>query len=486
VNENWPTGVIAAGSDPDVFAASLAEFGKLDVTQAVHLLSMAGDIVFALNSEGIILDRVVASRELPDADVKTWPGKAFADVATIESRAKIKDMIRDALNDRPARWRQINHPTHTGIDIPVRYALVKVGEEGHIVAVGRDMTPIAVMQQRLVSAELAIEQDYTRLRNAEARYRLMMQVTAEAFFIVDGRTGRITDTNPAAADLLNKPLKRLLGSVFVDAFSGSDAEKVTVMIGALASIGQVDNIALTLDGDRQAMASATVLREDNAVYYVIRLFPLTAGSGGTVVPRAKAQTLSAIDVIPDAFVITDMERRILAVNPAFLELAQLGSEAQTVGEPLDRWLGRVGVDMSLLFTSLSDNGVVRQFSTVMRGQFGTVEDVEVSGGTAREGTTPIVGFVIRRVLRPSTFQDQTKPSLMRSVDEMMKLVGKVPLKDIVRETTDIIERLCIEAALQLNNDNRASSADMLGLSRQSFYVKLHRFGISERRQFDQD
>ena len=63
---------------------------------------------------------------------------------------------------------------------------------------------------------------------------------------------------------------------------------------------------------------------------------------------------------------------------------------------------------------------------------------------------------------------------------MTKLVGKVPLKDLVREATDIIERLCIEAALQLNDNNRASTADMLGLSRQSLYVKLHRYGIEDK------
>jgi DNA-binding NtrC family response regulator len=58
----------------------------------------------------------------------------------------------------------------------------------------------------------------------------------------------------------------------------------------------------------------------------------------------------------------------------------------------------------------------------------------------------------------------------------------VPLKDIVRETADVIERLCIEAALKLTGDNRASAAEMLGLSRQSLYVKLHRYGMGEREQ----
>jgi DNA-binding NtrC family response regulator len=62
---------------------------------------------------------------------------------------------------------------------------------------------------------------------------------------------------------------------------------------------------------------------------------------------------------------------------------------------------------------------------------------------------------------------------------MTELVGRLPLKDIVRETTDLIEQLCIEAALQLTGDNRASAAEMLGLSRQSLYIKLRRFGIGD-------
>ena len=62
---------------------------------------------------------------------------------------------------------------------------------------------------------------------------------------------------------------------------------------------------------------------------------------------------------------------------------------------------------------------------------------------------------------------------------MTDLVGRVPLKDIVRETTDLIEQLCIEAALNLTGDNRASAAEMLGLSRQSLYVKLRRFGMGD-------
>ena len=55
----------------------------------------------------------------------------------------------------------------------------------------------------------------------------------------------------------------------------------------------------------------------------------------------------------------------------------------------------------------------------------------------------------------------------------------MPLKELVREATDVIEKLAIEAALELTNNNRASAAEMLGLSRQSLYVKLRRYGIGD-------
>ena len=53
------------------------------------------------------------------------------------------------------------------------------------------------------------------------------------------------------------------------------------------------------------------------------------------------------------------------------------------------------------------------------------------------------------------------------------------MRDLVRESTDLIEKLCIEAALELSGDNRASAAEMLGLSRQSLYVKMRRFGLGD-------
>ena len=72
-----------------------------------------------------------------------------------------------------------------------------------------------------------------------------------------------------------------------------------------------------------------------------------------------------------------------------------------------------------------------------------------------------------------------QPKLARSASELTELVGRVPMKDIVSETSDLIEQLCIETALQMTNDNRALAAQFLGLSRQNLYVKLRCYGIGD-------
>jgi transcriptional regulator PpsR len=133
----------------------------------------------------------------------------------------------------------------------------------------------------------------------------------------------------------------------------------------------------------------------------------------------------------------------------------------------------------VLLAQLRDHGSVRMFVTTLRGATGSSADVEISA-VAMPGTEPpCYGFTVRDIGPRVNAAQRTAPPLTRSVEQLTELVGRVPLKGIVRETSEIIERLCIEAALELTNDNRASAAEMLGLSRQSLYVKLRRYGLGD-------
>ena len=207
----------------------------------------------------------------------------------------------------------------------------------------------------------------------------------------------------------------------------------------------------------------------------MRLSPADAGAAP---PEEAGPDLRAVvERIPDAFLVTDAAMTILTANIAFLDLAGLGTPAQAAGRPLAEFLGRAGLERNLLLDALRENGSVRNFRTLLRSDYGEAQDVEVSAAAAPNGEETVFGFTIRNVDRRLNERPHAAPELRRSVEQLTELVGRMTLKDLVRETTDLVERLCIEAALELTKNNRASAAEVLGLSRQSLYSKLHRFGL---------
>lgn len=452
-----------------------------DPAQLATILSTAADVTVLLTADGVICDQVIAGPQMPSQLFVGWPGKSLSETVTVESRTKIDQLISDVGNGLPSRWRQVNHPMRDGQDMPISYSALQAGPNGHIIAVGRDMSSFSAMQRRLLATEQAIEQEYQRLRNSETRFRVLLQSASDAILIVDSKSGRLTECNQSAANLLSRPLKRLQGALLEDVFAEGDWPSVKSALETLRMSGRADDVVLGPGGSQQqAVLTFSMFRQDGAGYYLLRMVPHAVGTSAVVLPRAQSKVVKIISEMPDGFIVTDPDLHILTANAAFLEFAQLASEEQARGVSLERWLGRQGVDLALMANRLREKGDVRNFHTIVRGQFGTIEDVVVSAVAVTEGETPCFGFTLHPTGRMTLDgNDNKKPdkALLRSVDEFTRLVGKLPLKELVRESTDLIERLCIEAALQMNGDNRANAAEMLGLSRQSLYMKLHRYGI---------
>ena len=160
-------------------------------------------------------------------------------------------------------------------------------------------------------------------------------------------------------------------------------------------------------------------------------------------------------------------------------MSQLRNEAQAQGQSLDKWLGRPGVDLGVLLNNLRQHGSVRLFSTTLRDEFGAEIEVEISAGAVINGGEPCYGFAIRGISRRIAPQVTNARAFPKSLEQIIELIGRVSLKELVREATDVIERLSIEAALTMTGDNRASAAEVLGVSRQSLYVKMRRHGLLE-------
>ncbi len=454
---------------------ALAEtVSHLESAVAAQLLAATADVTLILDSNSVIESVTIGEAEPAGQKYAAWIGQAWVDTVTIESRPKIEAIMQTALEAGPPKWRQVNHPSPEGVDLPVRYFAVKAGQGDKVVAVGRDLRAAAQMQQRLLDTQYAMEREFARLRKLETRYRLLFQVSAEAVLIVNTRTHKVVESNPAAAEIFDATPRQLVGKPFPDMFAPDFQETVqTVMAG-----GRVEGLRVRLeDGNRQCLLSASVFRQDGVPFLLARLI-LEDEATPERLSRTGARCLEVIENLPEGFVVADSKLNILSANSAFLEMAQLATSDQAHGQPLSSFIGRTQVDLNVLVSNVRQHGSVRQFKTVMRDSYGSSLDTEISAVYTPGGDLPCFGFTIR-ALNLDTQATPIPGDLPRSVEQLTKLVGRVSLKEIVRDTTDLIERLCIEAALELTQENRASAAEMLGLSRQGLYAKLRRYNIVE-------
>jgi transcriptional regulator PpsR len=458
-------------------ARSIDAMGPLD---AASVISAASDIALVVDKDGVIEDVSAALDNMPADGAHRWIGRPWVDVVTPESRTKVQTLLQEAGRVGPRRWRHVNHPFGAGGDFPVMYSTVTLGRQGRVLAMGRDMRGLAQLQQRLVDAQHVLERDYWRLRNVETRYRLLFDMAAEAILIIDAAGGKVVEANPAAKDMLGLPAKRLVGQPFPLGLPERAQREVTALLGRVRASGRSEELAVRLAAPRRTelLITASVFTQDDKPWFLVRLRTRTAGAElpATGRPAALARV---VEQLPDGFLVTDTDGRVLLANAAFVDLTQLATEEQVLGESVERWLGRPGVDLNVMLATLRQQGALRLFNTVLHGEHGAEVEVEISGVALPDADPPCLGFSVRHIGRRLGADVRAGKSTPRSVEQLTQLVGRMPLKDLVRESTELIEQLCIEAALQLTQGNRASAAEMLGLSRQSLYVKLRRYNLAD-------
>ena len=464
------------------FKTPTKTLGDLNADTAARLIAAAADIAFILDGEGVIQDLAFSRPDLLAELVGAahWLRTRWADTVSDDSRAKTATLLAEAKSSPPSRWRQLNHPSAAGPVIPILYIVTQVGHKDRFVAIGRDMRGLASLQQRLVDAQMSMERDHSQLRNAETRYRMLFQNSAEPMLFIDSATDKIVEANPAAARLFGETVGRMIGRGFPAGLDRASAEALQSLLAIIRAGMNVEDVRIRLLATQdELLVSTTMFRQGPSVFYLMRFTPAQFGRALPAQHSAQLRMLGLLRNLPDGYVSVDPQGRVLSANPAFLHMVQVMTEDQVLGKALDHWLGRSGVDLSVLIANLKQHGSVTLFGTLLRGEFGATADVEISAVVLNDSDQPGFGLAIRNVGPRIRERPSSTEQLPRTIEQLKELIGRVSLKDMVRETTDVIERLCIEAALELTGDNRASAAEMLGLSRQSLYVKLRRYGLAD-------
>lgn len=329
------------------------------------------------------------------------------------------------------------------------------------------------LRQQLVNAQRTLEQDYWSNRRLEARYRRMLEMVAEGFLVVDDLSGRVLEANTVAGSLLELEAGALVGRIFPVGLDTSGNRALTeLQREARSTTGVAAGEVTTADGVTLA-AGVTCLRQGNETRLLIRL----------AAPSESTSDLAlggdSFEHAPDGILITDQNGIVIAANSAYLEMAGIQDEQQATGRRADRWLGRSIVDLDILLSNIQSDRPLQLFSSLLRTELGAQLDIELSAAQTDYIGKPVILMFIRDVSRRINGEQTAEVHLPRSIEQITGRVGRVPLKQLVRESTDVIEALCIESALKLTQDNRAAAAELLGLSRQSLYTKLRRFDIGD-------
>lgn len=441
-----------------------------------QIIATASDIALIVSPEGVIGTVLVNPHHRGFGSLTHWEGRALRSVITSESVAKFDAREQELAQQGGTRAIELNYVDDNVPEFPVRYALHRVGEDGTILMLGRDLRPIAEMQQQLVKAQLALERDYEAQREIDTRYRVLMEITRDAVLVVSMSTGRIIDLNIQAGVLLGGSRQELIGAAIAQEFEGRRRGE---FLESLANLAVVDASApLELQARRshkRVLVVPTVFRAAGERLVMCRLEPSDAGD-----PQRDELTESLFGLYhegADGVVFASADGVIRNANEAFLNLSDAASLAVVKGRPFADFLVRGAVDLRVLTDNAKRVGQMRMYATKINTAYEGQVSVEISAAYLNDRPQPLFVFVIRDTSRAEALR---RPGLNVTEDggrSIMELVGSSTLKDIVAETTDVVEKMCIETAVELTRNNRVAAAEMLGLSRQSLYVKLRKYGI---------
>lgn len=434
------------------------------------------DVTLLLDLDGVIREATL-SRSLSDEGTDGWLGKPWNETVVDAGGEKVRRMLTDAREQGVSAFRQVTQRFPSGLELPMEYTTVLLGGRAGLLVVGKNLQAVAELQARLIAAQQAMERDYWKLREVETRYRLLFDTSHEPVLLLRAGDLRILQANPAALTALSMKSAPEPGARdFVANIAQEDRDVFHSMALRARENGKAPGILVHLGSDKKPwLVRASLMSPEPNSVMMLQLSPGWAGQAG-IVDQDSISIDDLIERLPDGFVVLDPSGVIRRANRAFLDLVEAGAKGSVVGGRLTRWLSRPGADLTVLLANVDRHRFVRMFTTMIQGDLGTTTEVEISAAGNDDTSPQYIGVLIRDVGRRIGMPGDDK-NLRNALGAMAERIGKTPLRSLVKDTVGVVERHYVKSALDLANDNRTVAAELLGLSRQSLYAKLNRYGL---------
>ncbi len=438
-------------------------------------LLKTSDICLLINNEGQILDASSHSFE----NLSLLKNKNLRDVLTPESIRKIfsyLDISNKTLNDKKEPL-ELNHKINNNPEFAISYHAHETGYPNQSLLIGKSLEAITQIQKQLVETQIRLEREYETYRASDVRYRVVLETSTDPLLVIESKSLKIRDYNDSAIQLFSRNSENLKDTGFSTYFSAISSSDLLEILKTNAEKSSSTR-SLKLSSGQMVTISPTLFRSGGDLLILCKVLLERGNPSRKNDPNPLFREF--YQKCADPAIITNEEGRIYLANEQFLKICNIMDFLSVEDRPLEEFLERGAVDQRVLIETLGSEGTIGSYSTKLRCAHGTNINVEISASRMRLKTRSFLGFILRTA-NNGLFKQKSSDTLSeKALENAMKLVGSAPLKDLVSDTSDVVERICIKTALELTRNNRVAAAEMLSLSRQGLYIKLRKYGLLKK------
>jgi transcriptional regulator PpsR len=444
--------VTELSSTPDDLGA-LSEFAP---ELANLFVSLSGGIALVMGQDGVIRN-VAVSASITEPSASTWIGRPWAETVTGDTRKKIELLIQEVGTAGITRKREVSHPASGGTDIPISYSALRLGKQGPVIAVGRDLRTIAAIQQQMLSAQKDLERDYWTLRRDQGQRQELDQVASDAVLVVVGPDFRVHMHN-AAAGMLLMPTDSSL------------CPQVLALLGKAQQSGKAVEVRTRLK-----------TQGPDSLLFDLFITPFRGRIGddeGDDSARrllVRARRVGKPDDLPAASctAITDTQGRILMASDALIALCADAGSGSLHGMSLSSVLDNGQGVLAGLLPQVLQDGLAHVASAILGGHGTPVCEAEISATLINDGDQERIGFCLQ--VHSANAGDSWTQSLQSLA------ASRLPLAELLQQVQLLTEQHAISEALRSTGAQLSASASLLGLSVADLEQRLARLGLDRAR-----
>lgn len=418
---------------------------------AQTFVSLSSDIALVLDESGVIRSVAQSGAQPMAPSADEWVGRPWADTVATPMRGKVEALLHDVTSTGLARRREISHSTVGGADIPVAYTAIRLGRDGPVIAVGRDLRAIAAIQQRFLDAQQDLERGYWKARQVESQERQLYQVLTDGVLVVDAQTLDIVRANRNLSQRLGG-MAAWAGRAVDALFDQRSRAAVRELMTSARSSGRPSELRARLIGDPVTSSVAAI--------------PFRAGDEQRLLVRLRSAALPAASTPGrserEAAAVADSSGRVISCDAAFIALLQARDDTELVGRPAADWLGSGPQDLDALLNEVRREGIAERDAMALNA--GSRETVSVSATWLTEGDRECIGLVLHQSVPRIAELGDAQIAFAEAWKRLSEQLGATPLPVMLRQAAALAEQHFIRIALQRCAGDTVAAANMLGIS----------------------